>query len=837
LLGIGWPATTISQNWGEIMNIKRLIFIFLAFYFIFIGGNLYYTRFLPVRLFHHIFITIIVAIWLFRRLRDDGLPYTPLNRPLYSFIIVWFITVFTGINPRMSFEYLWFLLFHIVVFFVGVDLFQHGQQKRVMETLFIVAGVIVIVTGFEFASWYFESVYLPGKTVGLSEVIESGKWLPTSIPRASLAMQGSTHLAGFVAPLITVIIGWALTVRRTDYRKALWLLAGMLLIVLLLTSTRGGFLSFGVGIGVFLLIYASQRFDNLRQMATRVLPVVAVVAVVITLAIVAITQQRGGGAKGDSVRVDFVESAVEMFIDYPTFGVGPGNYGRAFREYRTPEIARDQYASSHNLYLNMAAETGILGLVAGLWTGGLLVKTWWQTWKMQSSRERKLRVGATIAAIIGVGAHSLVDFFVLSSIVMPFLFLLAYSVTGYRTSIDERPKGHRIPAIIGLLIVVGYGIFFFQVDRAHIAHQRSLSGGEDALELARTAADIDPGMNLYDLQIAYLLGTEVVENENAQNLDRAIEAYEHVVVLEPTWDLGWTNLAALYARKGDLETAILHLETAYSINPRTSAQLHLTRLREEAGYGNDEDIINGYLQSISIFIEQTNYLPLSDFWRNTPLRREALERYLETQSAEVKYLILIGYDTERAHELVKEDPESPVDYWVAGEYARIVENDPQKAVSLFSQAIEFSTTRGDYYVSRARAYVSLDADAAQRDLNMGRFLGVTQITANSVWAELAETEEEANRLYAESLPPRIVWQSFETVLYGRSARFELLPEMRFPGPGREAMQPWYTIAEIDRNSGDIEHSCTVYRAIMNYAPDEAEAQEWLEILQCASAPN
>jgi O-antigen ligase len=52
-----------------------------------------------------------------------------------------------------------------------------------------------------------------------------------------------------------------------------------------------------------------------------------------------------------------------MFLDHPLLGVGAGNYPAAYEEYALPGW-REALGHAHNYYLNMAAETGLVGLVA-----------------------------------------------------------------------------------------------------------------------------------------------------------------------------------------------------------------------------------------------------------------------------------------------------------------------------------------------------------------------------------------------------------------------------------------------------------------------------------------
>lgn len=67
--------------------------------------------------------------------------------------------------------------------------------------------------------------------------------------------------------------------------------------------------------------------------------------------------------------------AAEMFIDHPIIGVGGMNYRMRYQEYirRHGAAVPDEERDPHSYYLEVAAEHGLIGLVA--W-GGILVLTW-----------------------------------------------------------------------------------------------------------------------------------------------------------------------------------------------------------------------------------------------------------------------------------------------------------------------------------------------------------------------------------------------------------------------------------------------------------------------------
>jgi len=85
-----------------------------------------------------------------------------------------------------------------------------------------------------------------------------------------------------------------------------------------------------------------------------------------------------------------------MWEDHPLIGVGPGGYPRSYREYAEQIGIRVQLADRqpHNLYLGLAAETGLLGLACFLGVVGVTLATLWR------ARRRMLLVDPARAAML-----------------------------------------------------------------------------------------------------------------------------------------------------------------------------------------------------------------------------------------------------------------------------------------------------------------------------------------------------------------------------------------------------------------------------------------------------
>jgi putative inorganic carbon (HCO3(-)) transporter len=101
------------------------------------------------------------------------------------------------------------------------------------------------------------------------------------------------------------------------------------------------------------------------------------------------------------------QAAIYMADAHPFVGVGLGNYEVAYPAYRVPSWP-NPLGHAHNDYLNLLAETGIVGLV-GYLAGWVLIVTWtWQTLRTSDLVKRGLALGL-LGTWTHLAVHSFVD--------------------------------------------------------------------------------------------------------------------------------------------------------------------------------------------------------------------------------------------------------------------------------------------------------------------------------------------------------------------------------------------------------------------------------------------
>lgn len=832
----------------------RFLSIVLMAYFVLLGGTIYTENNPILRVAHQLLTALFLGLWLLTLWWEKRpFPRTPLDLPLLAYTGARLLASLFSLDPRVSLEALWQTFTHILGFYLLVDVMRRGRQRWIMEGLFVVGGVVVTLSLLELIAWYFGLPLLPQFVQGWPQVF--GFTLPPVTHKVALALNVSTWVGNFCAVVTPLAVAWAMTARQRDLRQGLWLLSAGLSGVLLFSGSRGAWLGIAAGAGTWALVILLQDDVRMRLplplqrlLNRRVLLLSATMGAIVALVAIAWLTLRAPRS-GDVNRLDLWSSAVEMARDHPLVGVGPRQYAAALREYGAPELSQsqDHLLTAHNLPLHTLAETGLVGLLALLWLGAALLRAWWRAWQgAYPGRRRRLEGG--LAAIFAFGVHNLVDTFPLTPQLMPVLVIAAYVIAGGTTRLEAQrrpaPRRQRAPILILAAILLVAQALFVPVHTAEVAHARALRalGSNDlrtALEHTRAARAADPWLDFYPIEEAYILGWLADEDPQAF-LQEAIAAHEHALSLNPTWDLGWGNLAALYAQRGQLDAAIAAQEAAIRWNPVPARYpFNLGRYHEMAGQR--ESAFLAYLEAL----QRSPDLAASDFWTDPayPERMDLLfDAIAQLSEAEPKIalrlsLAISDWDTATAiFQALDPSLRSRGLLLDMALYAARLGEDP---APYYGQALQIG---GGYswedYLRLAEitlwsdGALHLPGFTAEQAARAALFL--SEGRASRAWyilARLAEqagaADDEIDAMLARAVPPVAVPLSFGISVYRRVVSFDELPQARTPYLTYYQYEPWLYLAERYAAAGDQEGLRRVYEALLRVDPFLREVRERL----------
>lgn len=186
------------------------------------------------------------------------------------------------------------------------------------------------------------------------------------------------------------------------WRKLALFAAGLTLICLVLSMTRGAWLAFIMVVVTFVLLEKKYRLLTAKIFAglAIVFLIVALCSPKIQDRLTTITSTK---FQSNTERVLMWKAAVEIFSDYPISGVGQKMYFNAYNHYYIPHEARERpsedmrgHTHPHNNLLHRASEGGLLGLASFV---GLYAYFFWKFFT-QYHREKIFAFGAGMTALL-----------------------------------------------------------------------------------------------------------------------------------------------------------------------------------------------------------------------------------------------------------------------------------------------------------------------------------------------------------------------------------------------------------------------------------------------------
>jgi O-antigen ligase len=181
-----------------------------------------------------------------------------------------------------------------------------------------------------------------------------------------------------------------------------------MLLALVLTQSRGAWVSLGVSLLVMLFLTVSRNKSWARLMVIIVFTVVIAVSVIYFAGDMMSSRmstmtaaQEGEDVSGGRFKI--WQGAIGMIKERPLTGVGIGNFDHGFYRYRPPGFnARAVYA--HNDYLHMAAEMGVFAPVIMLWIFIAAIRAGFR------KRDRSPYAFGCAIGVISLAFHGTVDF-------------------------------------------------------------------------------------------------------------------------------------------------------------------------------------------------------------------------------------------------------------------------------------------------------------------------------------------------------------------------------------------------------------------------------------------
>lgn len=410
---------------------------------------------------------------------------------------------------------------YILLFFVVTNVIRtQAQIQRILVVLLFLGGL--------------EAVY------GLSQVGQA---------RIAGTFVNHNHFAGYLEMLLPLAFGLLLAqlearssstgrtlIKWVDDKYLKAMLIGVLILVLtlaiFLSGSRGGIISFSLGMMCFCALAYSRRL--LRKWVRAILICAVVVfGIAVFASPEALLQRLGALAKPTTdtsfqYRWNVWKNSLEIVRDFPLIGAGLGTFSHLFARYQ--KFPSDlKFTHAENDYVQLLTETGVVGM--GIMCWGIIAYGWTtlMAWRRQHSRWPVAIGLGGLSALVSTAVHSIVDFnlhipsnAVVFTVIAALTYILVHFEREEETKTDSRktvgmaaafnPPGSSSPSyvcrtrkihlplsrihlyailLIEILLICGFVIWTVRTYAAFLSHRQFREIGEMVAQGYLSGDDLD----------------------------------------------------------------------------------------------------------------------------------------------------------------------------------------------------------------------------------------------------------------------------------------------------------------------------------------------------------
>lgn len=533
------------------MNFYNKISVWILYGIFFFTPLIIYPDYIVIKeFFYQPLILILLGLTFIFKGEDfiNNILKNPLKLPIFIFFISCLISLIPAINKGMALDRLRNIFCFIVLFFLVSFYSQSSKEIKNNLLVFIISGTIVSIFGiYEF----------------LGNNILGG--LPVS------STLGHPNYTGEFLSMISLITLGLIIYENTILKKGVMVTLFLIITICLFMSLgRGAILGFIVGIISFIGLYIYYKLPfKLNWKKVFIFSFIIILLTSIgTFFIIKgpdfirktteYTLYELGNSKSIKQRFLIWKDTLNIIKDNYLLGIGPDNFEIQYPKYRSMKESLLEYniiiTRTHNDYLQISAEHGILGILSILWFLIFLFIYSFSKIKQEVLENKIIYVGI-FSGIISLLINNLFAF----GFYNPVSSIVFWSFCGYMI-IPKQSKNIVIKPvpifssiiILGLLII--FSIQNFKILKAELNIIKA-SSYHNVKQYNYSLYNIKQAYELknYDRRIIQFLSNVYKQTGNYNSAKEVIE--DHGIKLFPYFYSFYDVLGEIYLKYGEFKKA------------------------------------------------------------------------------------------------------------------------------------------------------------------------------------------------------------------------------------------------------------------------------------------
>lgn len=681
----------------------------------------------PKQIFFQIVVGILLGLYFFLALKDPQ--YRPRFSKLFWALVAYLsVIVLSSVFGANTYHSFWsnyermagvISLWHYFAFlFVAVNVFKTKEDWY----LFFDFSVIVSVL---------EAFYGLGQFAGVQA------WLHGSGARVDGTIGNASFLAGYM--LINALFAFWLMLEKKNIGWRVFYAAAIILnlFVLYASQTRGAILALLVGVFALAIFFIFASPESLSQLPfkhpqrLKKYFIGALAIFILAVGIIWLNRDSDFVASQPTLKrithISFQETTTQTrlmawqmtlkgFKDRPIFGWGPENYSIVFNKYYNPNLypVESWFDRSHNAYLDVLINTGVVGLAAYLSIFALAFWYLWRSWRTRKINYQTLAIFAVIVLAYGIQNITLFDTQVTLLMIFSILAFITFLSVDFLPPQEKSGKPVRLNFIsISLTaLVMIFLIYFLNIKPALVnmqgidvlisLQQNNIAQAMDIYKQAYNKGTFglpEISFQMEESSFRFLGSTQIPDETKKQLIALVIDGMKKSLEMEPLNVRFMLMLSNFYMASLQYEPSLINeadtlLQKALELSPeRQEIFFSLGQIR--AYQGRISEVLPLFKKAVEL-----NEKVAQSHW-NYGLMAIVLDQK-SLGEAEIKRAKELGYSYDAAamKQLIS---------------AYMQTKDRQKMMAVYQEWIGLDPTNPDVYLNLAATFYQLDEKENARD--------------------------------------------------------------------------------------------------------------------------